>query len=342
MSDVTNYEGRLEQMALYCEALLDNLAKLNNAYKDVSNNAYSVSLPADMIKFKGIKKVGGKTIIHNQLCDFSAQTQTKNGITWTRNADNSYTANGDSGNLASDLPLTPTLNLPEGHKILIMGCPPGGSKPGYFMRNGYGGAIDTGDGVIITIGSDTRFVLQANVWAASVTNVTFHPLTVDLTLMFGAGNEPATVAEFESMFPASYYPYNAGTLLSEGVTEVVSKDSNNATLQTYSIPASIQALEGYGWSCPNHYNYIDFGAKKYVQEVGSRTYANGDESDSTVVTDMTITYYPLTTVVETDISPYLTDDLIQTKAGGTITFPNQNGTDFQIPVPSEIEYIGLT
>lgn len=33
----------------------------------------------------------------------------------------------------------------------------------------------------------------------------------DLTLMFGAGNEPSTVDEFRSLFPADYYPYNAGT-----------------------------------------------------------------------------------------------------------------------------------
>lgn len=37
---------------------------------------------------------------------------------------------------------------------------------------------------------------------------------IDLTQMFGAGNEPSTVAEFEALFPEDYYPYNAGQLLS--------------------------------------------------------------------------------------------------------------------------------
>jgi hypothetical protein len=36
----------------------------------------------------------------------------------------------------------------------------------------------------------------------------------DLTLMFGAGNEPSTVEEFEAMFPEPYYAYDAGRLLS--------------------------------------------------------------------------------------------------------------------------------
>lgn len=45
----------------------------------------------------------------------------------------------------------------------------------------------------------------------------------DLTAMFGAGNEPATVAEFEALFPEPYYPYDAGSLLPvrmEGVETV--------------------------------------------------------------------------------------------------------------------------
>lgn len=37
---------------------------------------------------------------------------------------------------------------------------------------------------------------------------------VDLTRMFGAGNEPNTVEEFRAMFPLDYYEYNAGELLS--------------------------------------------------------------------------------------------------------------------------------
>ena len=34
----------------------------------------------------------------------------------------------------------------------------------------------------------------------------------DLTQMFGAGNEPSTVAEFNTLFPKDYYDYNSGTI----------------------------------------------------------------------------------------------------------------------------------
>lgn len=43
---------------------------------------------------------------------------------------------------------------------------------------------------------------------------------LDLTLMFGAGNEPSTVEEFEALFPLPYYDYNAGELLSNKTEQV--------------------------------------------------------------------------------------------------------------------------
>lgn len=37
-------------------------------------------------------------------------------------------------------------------------------------------------------------------------------MIIDLTAMFGAGNEPTTVDEFRALYPDSYYPYKAGEL----------------------------------------------------------------------------------------------------------------------------------
>ena len=48
----------------------------------------------------------------------------------------------------------------------------------------------------------------------------------DLTRMFGPDNGPSTVEEFEAMFPADYYPYNEGELLSMPVNEVVEQGKN--------------------------------------------------------------------------------------------------------------------
>lgn len=67
-------------------------------------------------------------------------------------------------------------------------------------------------------------------------NVTFFVQMFDLTLIFGAGNEPATVAEFESMFPESYYPYNAGELLNVNIEGIAIEDAGGAALDALGIP----------------------------------------------------------------------------------------------------------
>ena len=48
----------------------------------------------------------------------------------------------------------------------------------------------------------------------------------DLTTMFGSGNEPSTVEKFEKIFPADYYPYNAGEIISAGTEEIVEQGAN--------------------------------------------------------------------------------------------------------------------
>lgn len=85
----------------------------------------------------------------------------------------------------------------------------------------------------------------------------------DLTTMFGSGNEPVSVEEFEKIFPADYYPYNAGEIVSAGVTEVAVGDT------ACPIPEAIKALPGYGWSAGTAKNYVDYENKRYVQCVGS-------------------------------------------------------------------------
>lgn len=67
-----------------------------------------------------------------------------------------------------------------------------------------------------------RFAFGASS-AGTVVDKSCYPQIFDLTRMFGAGNEPATVEEFEALFPASYYAYDAGSLLNvnmEGVRTV--------------------------------------------------------------------------------------------------------------------------
>ena len=107
---------------------------------------------------------------------------------------------------------------------------------------------------------------DANFWCGSG-NATFDNINLfDLTAIFGAGNEPSTVEEFEAMFPDDYYPYSDQEVVHAGVetVESVGKNSTNTLI----IPESIRNLDGYGWSAGNVYNYVDFENKKFHKRVG--------------------------------------------------------------------------
>lgn len=79
------------------------------------------------------------------------------------------------------------------------------------------------------------------------------PQLIDLTLMFGAGNEPSTVEEFEAMFPEPYYAYDAGRLLS----------FNPAGLKTVGFN-----LWDEEWEMVNGY----LRSKNYIKIIPNKTY----------------------------------------------------------------------
>ena len=341
MSDVTNYDGRLEAMAGYCETMYLNIAKVNNAFHDQTEDAYTANLPSNYFDFFGVKKVGGKTVVFNQLVSDAVSSATVNDVTLTNNGDGSYTIDGTASATAIFIMNSNVADASKaGHKIYISALPD--SNMQFYVSNEDGTkevSAQLGAGYIATATTYRGIILRIPS-GNTVDNVTFYPQIHDLTLMFGAGNEPTSVSQFEAMRPATYYEYDTGSLLSFGVTEILSKDADDVTLETFSIPEEITTAEGYGWSCPGAYNYIDFDTKKFVQAVGSREYEAGDESDATVITDGINTHYKLDEPLAFDVD--LPDEIItKAEAGGTLTFPNQHGDDYRIPVPVEMEYIGV-
>lgn len=101
-------------------------------------------------------------------------------------------------------------------------------------------------------------------------------IVVDLTQMFGSGNEPSTPEEFEAMFPADHYPYNAGELMSASVNEVIYLDTKNQKT-SYQIPQAILNLPGYGWSAGDVRNEVNWENKQYVQRVTKYTFQGSEQ-----------------------------------------------------------------
>ena len=69
----------------------------------------------------------------------------------------------------------------------------------------------------IIIGNGSRISVNAVCSAIFTSFQTRYEQLIDLTLMFGAGNEPSTVAEFEALFNKPYYAYNAGQIINNNV-----------------------------------------------------------------------------------------------------------------------------
>lgn len=343
---ITDYSGLIEQMVNDCEPLYYGFAKKFNAYIDGDVNMYSYTLPSKYLDFFGIKTVGGKTVLFNQINNNGFGSETVNGVTFTKNSDGSWTVDGTasadiSKNVGSRTSLIkPKYKTTAGKKYYIHGCPSGGSMDSYSF--GFNVGIpeqDTGSGIVgtSTITSDWIYPAIIIKSGTTVSNLTFYPQIHDLTVMFGTGNEPTT-EECRKIFAADYYPYNTGVLISAGVKSITIKDSNDNVLQKVDIPNDVQSLEGYGYSCPTAYNYIDLVNRKYVQNVGSRAYTSGDEGDASVITDDTTTHYQLSEPVITDIS---IETITGGVLGGTLLFENTAGADYLIPVPVGVEMIGV-
>lgn len=189
-----------------------------------------------------IRSIHGKTLVWNQLNNNNGTTGTNNGITFTKNNDGSWSIVGtveDDGN-------NPFRNLryaageyflTEGHKYYL-----GGSIDENVGVTLYRGSVSVGYGygqerIVTAPAQDGNYdILRFTVRKTYTGNINTicHPVCIDLTMMFGAGNEPSTVDEFKRLFPEIPTTYNAGELANfcaEGIKTVGFNIFNPANAQ---------------------------------------------------------------------------------------------------------------
>ena len=166
------------------------------------------------------RRILGKTLVWNQLISL-VPSFNYGGITFTNNGDGSLTLNG-TADRSIDQSIA-RISTISGHKYLIK-----------FKD------VDDGTPCTLVIGSTsfTPFVELASKEirectgsatdqpiriamssGAVLNNVRTIPQIFDLTLIFGAGNEPSTVAEFEALYPG-IRAYNPGALISNDAVRV--------------------------------------------------------------------------------------------------------------------------
>ena len=105
---------------------------------------------------------------------------------------------------------------------------------------------------------------------------------IDLTKMFGSGNEPSTSEEFEAMLPNDYYPYNEGELMSMSVNDidVIGKnifESKGFSCSSIANGNSLELSNNYGTSinsvAPSY--KVTVTQSKAEQEDLNTSYLNG-------------------------------------------------------------------
>ena len=165
-------------------------------------------------------KYGG-LVDWNQIIDIPSTNKTVqgNGANIIDNRDGTYTvytsATGVTSQTASNLI---SFSYQANHVYLIHGVPESitDTNTAFLYSSAIGGI--SGQGKIIRLTGTSSNALQIIVKKDSIItdHLTFRPMIHDLTDIYGAGNEPTTVAEFEERYYKDYYPYNAGQLMTVG------------------------------------------------------------------------------------------------------------------------------
>ena len=133
------------------------------------------------------------------------------------------------------------LQIPSGHKLLLYNT----NSTLMMYVQGLSGYANYGHR-FLTANDNTygKLAISIPITEGQPVNISAHIMLFDLTAMFGSGNEPTTVAEFETMYPAAYYPYSAPTLKPVQIAGIASTDAQGGELDA--IEWTAQTLRAAG------------------------------------------------------------------------------------------------
>lgn len=199
-------------------------------------------VPHELTSYKSIMKVSDVC----QLVDKSKipTTRTISGVTFTNNGDGSVTVDGTSTHQYYSeivIPIDGSLFIP-GHVYLngtiasdFAGFVAlyGPVAKDYLMAPQYIYTLPSGKDF-----NKFRYIIRVDK-GKTANNYTSTPQLFDLTEMYGAGNEPKTVAEFKTKFPNDYYPYSPSCFVTSFDERMPCKTKN-----LFSSSTEVGTLEG--------------------------------------------------------------------------------------------------
>lgn len=233
-------------------ALYDMGNGITHQFETDSGTAYAKTIPTGS-KLMSVKNVGGRSIVFNQ--NFQPRKEINNGITATADSDGTITLNGTTtASYINFRDVTPEQNKVGKYafKLLILNNPDSISmKFGFLNRSQSTPAITSGSSAVIYNQTQSEISLgKATGISGFAVGTVFNDVKIkiqifDLTAMFGSGNEPSTVKEFEAMFPNDYYPYNVGEIISAGTESVVEQGKNLWNIDGYTASDLVDLKTGY-------------------------------------------------------------------------------------------------
>lgn len=208
-------------------ALYDMENGITHQFETDTDTAYAKTVPTGA-KLMSVKNIGGRSIVWNQLISQIVE-KTSNGIATTKIDSKSLHISGTSSAVCF-IPISPVQTGISNHKYLFHSHASDttalSSGTGFYNDNGGNRWHEYGKGIIFTMDGNGTIAIAFRVNSNITVDFSITPQIYDLTAMFGSGNEPASVEEFEKMFPADYYPYNAGEIVSAGTESVVEQGKN--------------------------------------------------------------------------------------------------------------------
>lgn len=177
-----------------------------------------------------IKRIKGYSVVWNQQHRYkNVGTIEQNGIILTENK-GVYTINGTASANCVFIISSIDFTQSKGHKVLFFGVK-GGSLSTYRLFFDYIGSFT--DSKIETITKEEMSQSKIMIAAGYIaTDLSITPQVVDLTQMFGSGNEPTTPDDFakrlgySSIDDVPYIPYNEGEIVSSFAEGIKTTDTD--------------------------------------------------------------------------------------------------------------------
>ena len=219
----------------------------------VKGEAYSYDVPSSVAPYAELQKIGGKSVVWNQI--FKNSIGYVDGVTITNKEDGTITFNGTSTNTFINFDNLNKYQDVVGKFLFVFSVLKNENSInmqfGWLNRGFMTSIITSGRTYYIANQESKHLTKQKYTGIAGFPigtvfeDVKIKLYNINLTQMFGEGNEP-TLEECQKIFSADYYPYDAGTLKSFPVQRVKSLKADGTELGSIDVSSFTTDLKSAG------------------------------------------------------------------------------------------------